>query len=84
MTKDKSIKLSKKQKEILIALRDGTGKFCYSVIGTKFEFNGKTYPYPLGSALAYYSGLIELVNKKSSPKYYKLTAAGKQLAETLK
>lgn len=78
------LKLTKKQKEIILALYDGSGKFSYSRAMTRFEYNGKTYPYPQGSALAYQSGLVQLIDPKQSVKYYTLTDKGRVWAKRLK
>lgn len=74
-----ALKLSKKQREIILALRDGTGKFSYNKWATKFQFNGKTVRYDTGSRLAYYSRLLEPIDNRASTKYYRLTELGKSL-----
>lgn len=76
---ENKIKLSDKQKEIILALRNGNGKFCYHKWSTKFTFNGKTVRYDIASKLAYYSKLVEPIDRKATNKYYQLTELGKSI-----
>lgn len=77
MSTDKEIKLSKLQKEIILAMRERENVFCWAKHSTKFSFKGKTVRYDIGSSLAYYSRLVKRVDNKSG--YYTLTELGKEI-----
>jgi len=70
------IKLTKKQKEIILAMREKEGVFCWVKHSTKFSFKGKTVMYNVASRLAYHSGLVSRIPKSA---YYTLTEKGKSI-----
>lgn len=73
----KQIKLTPKQKEVILAMREMDNVFAFDKWLTKFKFKGETFRYDKGSQLAYYSGLMEKADKKKG--YYKLTELGKTI-----
>lgn len=76
-TSGNKIKLTPKEREIILTMRERNNVFKWLAGSTKFTFLGKTVRYDSGCRVAYRSGLVERVDKKSG--YYKLTELGKTI-----
>lgn len=73
------IKLTKGQREVILAMRKEEGIFRWLKGTTKFTFRGKTFRYKLGCELAYYSGLLTPKERNIRVTIYTLTDLGKTI-----